>query len=53
MQRPKAEEFMQALLDTLADLPSDFARRFEEILKQTDVDRAQALRELFEELAGD
>ena len=32
---------------------SDFARRFEEVLKQTDVDRSQALRELFEELAGD
>jgi hypothetical protein len=53
MQRPKAEEFLQALLETLADLPPDFPRRFEEVLKQTDVDRSQALRELFDELAGD
>ena len=34
MHRPSAQEFLQALLETLDDLPPDFARRFEEILKQ-------------------
>jgi hypothetical protein len=53
MHRPNAQEFLQALLETLEDLPPDFARRFEEVLNQKDVDRAQALRQLFEEFAGD
>ena len=34
MHRPNAQEFLQALLETLDDLPPDFARRFEEILKK-------------------
>ena len=53
MHRPTAQEFLQALLDTLDDLPPDFARRFEEVLTQQHVDRSQALRQLFEEFAGD
>lgn len=53
MHRPNAQEFLQALLETLDDLPPDFAHRFEEVLKQEHVDRAQALRQLFEEFAGD
>ena len=53
MHRPSAQEFLQALLETLDDLPPDFARRFEELLKKEDVDRSQALRKLFEDFAGD
>ena len=53
MHRPSALEFLRALLDTLDDLPPDFTRRVEEILKQEGADRSQALRQLFEELAGD
>jgi hypothetical protein len=53
MFRPSAQEFLQALLDALDDLPPDLARRFEEVLKKEDVDRSQAIRQLFEELAGD
>lgn len=52
MHRPSAQEFLEALLDTLDDLPPDFARRFAEVLKKKhDADRAQAIRELFEEFA--
>jgi predicted Zn-dependent protease with MMP-like domain len=53
MHRPSAQEFLQALLEALDDLPPDFARRFEEVLKQEGVDRSQLLRQLFEEFAGD
>jgi predicted Zn-dependent protease with MMP-like domain len=53
MHRPSAEEFLQALLDALDDLPPDFARRFEEVLKQEDADRAQTIRQLFEDFAGE
>lgn len=53
MHRPSAQEFLQALLDTLDDLPTDLARRFEEILKNGGPDRSQAIRQLFEEFAGD
>ncbi len=53
MHRPSAQEFLQTLLETLEDLPPDFAQRFEEILKQQDVERSQAIRQLFEEAAGD
>ena len=34
MHRPSAQEFLQALLETLDDLPPDFARRFAEVLKK-------------------
>ncbi|HJY35442.1 MAG TPA: hypothetical protein VJ260_11345 [Vicinamibacterales bacterium] len=53
MHRPSAQEFLQGLLDTLDDLPKEFASRFEEILKKDEADRSQALRQLFEDLAGD
>ena len=53
MHRPSAEEFLQTLLETLDELPPDFARRFTEILKQQHTDRSQAIRQLFEEAAGD
>ena len=53
MHRPNAQEFLQSLLETLDDLPPDFARRFEEILKREDADRSQAIRQLFEELTGE
>jgi hypothetical protein len=53
MNRPSAQEFLQALLDTLDDLPADFARRLEEVLKTEHVDRSQAIRQLFEDLAGE
>ena len=53
MHRPSAQEFLQALLETLDDLPADFAGRFQEILKKDEADRSQAIRQLFEELAGD
>jgi hypothetical protein len=53
MHRPSAQEFLQTLLETLDDLPPDFARRLEEILKKEDVDRSQAIRRLFEDFAGE
>jgi len=53
MHRPSAQEFLQGLLDTLDDLPKEFDSRFEEILKKDEADRSQALRQLFEDLAGD
>jgi hypothetical protein len=52
MNRPSAQEFLEALLDTLDDLPPDLARRLEEVLKTEQVDRSQAIRQLFEELVG-
>jgi metal-responsive CopG/Arc/MetJ family transcriptional regulator len=53
MHRPTAEEFLQGLLETLDDLPPEFARRFEEVVKKEDVDRSQAIRQLLEDFAGD
>jgi hypothetical protein len=53
MHRPSALEFLQTLLATLDDLPADFARHFEEILKKDEADRSQAIRRLFEEFTGD
>ena len=53
MHRPSAQEFLQTLLEKLDDLPPDFVRRFEEILKKEDVDRSQAIRQLFEDFAGE
>ena len=37
----------------LEDLPPDLAPRFEELLNSPHGDRSQAIRQLFEELAGD
>lgn len=53
MSRPSAEEFLLTLLETLKDLPPDFARRLAEILTQNHVDRSQAIRRLFEDFAGE
>ena len=53
MHRPSAQEFLEALLETLDDLPPDFARRLEEIVDKEDGDRSQAIRQLFEEFAGE
>jgi hypothetical protein len=53
MHRPSAQEFLLTLLETLDDLPPDFARRFAEVLQKEDVDRSQAIRQLFEDFAGD
>jgi hypothetical protein len=53
MHRPSAHEFLQALLQSLDDLPPDFIQRFEEVLKTADGDRSQAIRRLFEECAGE
>ena len=53
MHRPSAQEFLQALLETLDDLPTDFARRFDEILTKDEPDRSQAIRQLFEDVARD
>jgi hypothetical protein len=53
MHRPSAEEFLLTLLDTLDDLPAELAQRFSELLKRDDVDRSAAIRQLFEDVAGD
>ena len=53
MHRPSAQEFLLKLLETLENLPPDFTQRFAEILKKEDGDRSQAIRRLFEDVAGD
>ena len=53
MHRPTAQEFLRDLLEALDDLPPDFLRRFEELLTKPEVDRSVAIRQLFEEFAGD
>ncbi len=53
MHRQSAQEFLLTLLDTLDDLPPDIPRRFAEVLKSDDADRSQAIRELFEDAAGE
>jgi hypothetical protein len=53
MHRPSAQEFLLKVLEALEDLPPDFARRFAEVLNKTDMDRSQAIRQLFEELASE
>jgi hypothetical protein len=53
MQRPTAPEFLLKVLETLEDLPPDFARRFAEVLNKSEADRSQAIRKLFEDFAGD
>lgn len=53
MHRPSAQEFLQSLLESLDDLPPDFHRRLEELLKKEEGDRSLALRQLFEEFARD
>lgn len=53
MHRPSAQEFLETLLRSLGDLPPDFVKRFEEVLEKPDADRSQAIRQLFEEAAGE
>ena len=53
MHRPSAQEFLLTLLDTLDELPPDLARRFAELLKTEHVDRPAAIRQLFEDIAGE
>ncbi|MGH9196518.1 MAG: hypothetical protein ACRD1T_12350 [Acidimicrobiia bacterium] len=53
MHRPSAQEFLLTLLETLEDLPPDFARRFAEVLTKNEEDRSQAIRQLFEDFAGE
>ena len=53
MPRQSAEEFLLTLLEALDDLPPDFARRLGEVLKNGDVDRSAAIRQLFEDIADE
>jgi hypothetical protein len=53
MHRPSAQDFLLTVLQSLEDLPPDLARRLAEIAAQPGVERAQAIRQLFEELVGD
>jgi len=53
MHRPSAEEFLLTLLETLDDLPPDLARRLAGLLKKEHADRPAAIRQLFEDVAGD
>ena len=53
MHRPSAEEFLLTLLQTLDELPPDLAQRFAALLKQPHLDRSAAIRQLFEETAGE
>jgi len=53
MHRPSAEEFFLTLLKTLDELPPDLAERFAALLKKDDVDRSAAIRQLFEDVAGE
>ena len=53
MHRPNAEEFLLTLLESLDELPPDLAQRFATLLKKDHVDRSTAIRQLFEELAGE
>jgi hypothetical protein len=53
MHRPSAQEFLLKVLGELEALPQDFAKRFAEIVKTTDEDRAQAIRKLVEDVTRD
>jgi hypothetical protein len=53
MQRPNAQEFLVAVLETLDDLPPDLAARLVAVVEEQAPDRAQAIRRVFEECAGD
>jgi hypothetical protein len=53
MHRPSAEEFLRTLLESLDELPPDLAQRFTAILKNNHPDRGAAIRQLFEEIAGE
>ena len=49
MHRQSAEEFLLTLLEALDGLPPDLASDLAEVVKNEDVDRSQAIRQLFED----
>jgi hypothetical protein len=53
MPRPSEREFLEQVLETLKDLPPGLAQRLVEALGTPEPDRAQAIRRVFEELAGE
>ena len=53
MHRPSPDEFILRLLETLDELPPDLAQRFAALLQKDHVDRSVAIRQLFEDLAGE
>jgi len=53
MHRPSAEEFLLTLLEELKELPPDLTERFSMLLKNDHVDRSAAIRQLFEDVAGE
>ena len=53
MPRPGADEFFLALLETLDELPPGLPERFAELLRTDDADRSAAIRQLFEDAAGE
>jgi hypothetical protein len=53
MHRPSAEEFLLTLLETLDELPPDLAQRLAAVLMRDEVDRSAAIRQLFEDVAGE
>ena len=53
MQRQNAEEFLQALLETMDDLPPELAKRLVDVLNDEQGDRAQAIRRVFEDTTGE
>jgi hypothetical protein len=53
MHRPSAEEFLQKVLESLEDLPPELIRRLAEAVKTPDPERTQAIRRVFEDIAGD
>jgi hypothetical protein len=53
MHRPSAEEFLLTLLKTLDELPPDLEQRFAALLTKDHVDRSAAIRQLFEDAAGE
>lgn len=53
MHRPSAEEFLLTLLESLEELPPDLAQRLATLLKKGHTDRSAAIRQLFEEIAGE
>jgi hypothetical protein len=53
MHRPSAEEFLLTLLEGLDEVPPDLAQRFAVLLTEDHVDRSAAIRQLFEDMAGE
>lgn len=53
IHRPSGQEFLREVLEGLDDLPADLLRRFEEVLTKEHADRSQAIRQLFEDFAGE